>query len=244
MPYKRKTVVPNARLSDGGLRMFEGLSPKEKETVFGYFMSHWDAAREKNVSFDEIPELPKLDRRLSNCLEALCQSADEGIAEYWRIVARNHKNAPRTEEPLDNDTLTTGKPIIHPTNKQSNQSSIQPSSHPTLEEIKAYCLEKALPADAQSFWETMERQGWQSKDGRRVEDWKALLLSWGRGKAGKTVSAQRYNQRSYTEEDLLAVSPDLIAEARQMRDTEAINQGEGNGHESGDYRSQGSPEGL
>ena len=34
----------------------------------------------------------------------------------------------------------------------------------------------------------------------------------------KKVSAQDYNQRSYTEEELLAVSDDLIEEARKLRD--------------------------
>ncbi len=36
-------------------------------------------------------------------------------------------------------------------------------------------------------------------------------------KAGKSVSAQRYQQRDYTEEELLAVSDDLIEEARKRR---------------------------
>ena len=35
--------------------------------------------------------------------------------------------------------------------------------------------------------------------------------------SGKTVSAQQYTQREYTEADLLAVSDDLIAEARRLR---------------------------
>ncbi|MBQ6803698.1 MAG: DnaD domain protein, partial [Clostridia bacterium] len=34
---------------------------------------------------------------------------------------------------------------------------------------------------------------------------------------GKTVSAQQYTQREYTEEELLAVSDDLIEEARKQR---------------------------
>ena len=34
---------------------------------------------------------------------------------------------------------------------------------------------------------------------------------------GKTVSAQRYGQRDYTEEELTAVSGDLIEEARKNR---------------------------
>ena len=35
--------------------------------------------------------------------------------------------------------------------------------------------------------------------------------------SGKSVSAQQYTQRDYTEEDLLAVSDDLFAEARSMK---------------------------
>lgn len=37
-------------------------------------------------------------------------------------------------------------------------------------------------------------------------------------KSGKTVSAQQYGQRRYTEEELLAVSDDLIKEARERRE--------------------------
>ena len=39
----------------------------------------------------------------------------------------------------------------------------------------------------------------------------------GRKQYGKTVSAQQYTQRQYTEEELLAVSDDLIEEARRLR---------------------------
>ena len=218
MAYQRKNVVPNVRLSDGGLRMFEGLSPDEKETVFGYFMEHWDAARVKTVSPDAIPDLPKLERRLANCLEALCQSADEGISEYWRMVARNHRNAPRIEEPMDNDTLTTGKPIIHLSNKQSNEPINNSSIHPSITEIETYCQEKGLiSVDVQGFMETMERQGWRSKDGRVVEDWKSLIRAWGREKPGKTVSAQQYTQRNYQPGELDEVGDDLLEEARQQK---------------------------
>lgn len=38
-----------------------------------------------------------------------------------------------------------------------------------------------------------------------------------KGRGGKTVSAQQYGQRDYTEEELLAVSDDLIEEARKHR---------------------------
>ena len=42
-----------------------------------------------------------------------------------------------------------------------------------------------------------------------------------RGNAGKTVGAQAYTQRDYTEEELLAVSDDLIAEAKREKEYQA-----------------------
>lgn len=199
--------------------MFEGLSPDEKETVWMRYMEHWDAARVKNA--DNVPEKPKLERRLANCLEALCQSTDEGIAEYWRIVDRNNRNAPRgmlpSVEPVVNQSLSSGKPINNPINQLTNKESNNLSNHPTIAEVEAYCKEKGLNADVRGFMETMERQGWRDRDGRMVENWKTFLGKW--DKRGKTVSAQRYGQREYTEEELDAVSPDLIEEARAQRGT-------------------------
>ena len=216
MAYQRKTVVPNVSISDGGLRLFEALRPEEKEEVFQHFMTHWDAVRVKSISSDEIPELPRLERRMANCLEAMCQSADEGIANYWKIVERNNRNAPRDKQPVVIQSLSSGEQINNPLNQLTNEPINQPSNHPTINEIEAFCKENNLVSvDVQGFWETMERQGWRSKDGRPVEDWKSLLRSWGRT---KTVSAQQYTQRQYSEEELLAVSDDLIEEARRLRD--------------------------
>ncbi len=41
----------------------------------------------------------------------------------------------------------------------------------------------------------------------------------------KTVSAQQYTQRQYTEEELLAVSDDLIEEARKRREQSGMESG-------------------
>ena len=52
-------------------------------------------------------------------------------------------------------------------------------------------------------------------NGRRWEDEVPKAAPF----TGKQVSAQQYTQRQYTEEELLGVSDDLIAEARKLRDT-------------------------
>ena len=43
----------------------------------------------------------------------------------------------------------------------------------------------------------------------------------------KTVSEQQYTQRQYTEEELLAVSDDLIEEARKYRGKSGVESGAG-----------------
>ena len=52
-------------------------------------------------------------------------------------------------------------------------------------------------------------------NGRRWEDELPKAAAY----TGKTVSAQNYQQRDYSEDELLAVSEDLIAEARKQRVT-------------------------
>ena len=46
-------------------------------------------------------------------------------------------------------------------------------------------------------------------------------------KKQKTVSAQQYTQREYTEEELLAVSDDLIEEARKQREKSGMESSAG-----------------
>jgi hypothetical protein len=48
--------------------------------------------------------------------------------------------------------------------------------------------------------------------------WESLAEYWAAG-TPITVSAQQYGQRNYTEDELLGVSDDLIAEARRARET-------------------------
>lgn len=101
---------------------------------------------------------------------------------------------------------------------------------PTPEEVAAYCQERGNGVNPQRFVDVYAARGWKI-NGQKMEDWKAAVRTWeGREDygysghppdRGKTVSAQRYAQRSYTESELDAVSDDIIAEARELRGKEA-----------------------
>ena len=98
-------------------------------------------------------------------------------------------------------------------------------SPPTVDEVASYCRDRQNDVNAQRFVDFYAAKGW--KIGQNpMKDWKAAVRTWEQrdGEQGKkpvkTVSAQQYGQRHYTEEELLGVSDDLIAEARKQRDTE------------------------
>lgn len=93
-------------------------------------------------------------------------------------------------------------------------------SPPTLEEVQAYCRERGNKVDAEKFTDFYASKGWKVGN-QPMKDWKAAVRTWERDDRGygksKTVSAQNYQQRDYTEDELLAVGDDLIAEARARR---------------------------
>lgn len=92
---------------------------------------------------------------------------------------------------------------------------------PTVEAVAAYCLERGNRIDAAHFVDYYEARGWVLTNGKKMADWRAAVRTWEQRPnalpGGKTVSAQRYGQREYTEEELLAVSDDLMEEARARR---------------------------
>ena len=80
-------------------------------------------------------------------------------------------------------------------------------SPPTVEEVSAYCKERKNRVDAQRFVDFYASKGW--KVGQNpMRDWKAAVRTWEQRDNNtvqapvKTVSAQRYTQREYDEDDL------------------------------------------
>lgn len=93
---------------------------------------------------------------------------------------------------------------------------------PTVEKVAEYCRERNNGVDPQRFVDFYEAKGWRIGS-NPMKDWKAAVRTWEQrdsnpGKA-KTVSAQQYEQRRYSEDELLGVSDDLMAEARAARDS-------------------------
>ena len=87
---------------------------------------------------------------------------------------------------------------------------------PTVDDVKAYCQERNSTVDAERFVDFYSSKGWKVGS-QPMKDWKAAVRTWEKRDGGKTVSAQAYSQRTYTEDALEAVGDDLMAEIRRGR---------------------------
>lgn len=51
---------------------------------------------------------------------------------------------------------------------------------PTIDEIKAYCLERKNTVDAERFFDFYSANGWVQGRGKPIRDWKAAVRTWER----------------------------------------------------------------
>lgn len=148
---------------------------------------------------------------------------DEIENAYAAKCEKNRQN--RVSSIVNDRQRTMTNDDEHPQNININKKEIKENhlkvvkeklrfSPPTLEEVKAYCQERKNHVDADRFVDFYASKGWKVGN-QPMKDWKAAVRTWERGE--KTTSAQQYNQRTYTEDDLMAVSDDLMEEARRAR---------------------------
>ena len=74
---------------------------------------------------------------------------------------------------------------IQPTTTTTTTTTIKNASKrffpPTLEEVKAYCLERKNNVEAERFYDYYSANGWVQGKGKPIKDWKACVRTWERG---------------------------------------------------------------
>lgn len=81
---------------------------------------------------------------------------------------------------------------------------------PTVDEVRAYCRERGNTIDPEAFVAYYENRGWELSKGTKMKDWHLAIVTWEKHNfnkpgTGKTVTAQQYTQRDYTNEQELAM---------------------------------------
>ena len=96
--------------------------------------------------------------------------------ERQRLLASNEEcnatvtqcNATDIEEDIDKDKEE---------DKESKKKS-KKFAPPTLEEVKAYCLERKNNVDAQKFYDYFTVSNWIDSNGNKVKNWKQKVITW------------------------------------------------------------------
>lgn len=125
---------------------------------------------------------------------------------------------------ISNDIKCARNPIQSESNPNPNTKGETTKRErfvlPTLDEVKAYCEERHNKVNAQTFVDFYASKGWKVGN-QPMRDWKAAVRTWEKRESGggnvKTVSAQQYTQRQYTESDYDDLYTDVIEEARRAQ---------------------------
>lgn len=62
--------------------------------------------------------------------------------------------------------------------KDENKDKRKPFTPPTLEDVRAYCLERGNTVDPVKFWSYYDAGDWKDAKGNPVRNWKQKLLTW------------------------------------------------------------------
>ena len=173
----------------------------------------YDQLTEK-IEHDFFKYWRKCERNKTNRNTTLLPSVDERSTTGRPMDINVNTNAPSTQGftsflPSVDQWSTSGRPLVatklNPTKPNPTTTKTIASSPQTPHEVFEYAKEAGLGLaleEAKRFFNTFEGNGWHDKDGKPVRDWHNLLAVWAKGEKPKTVSAQQYKQRDYTESDL------------------------------------------
>ena len=127
-----------------------------------------------------------------------------------------------TWQPTGNQLATNGyhsigKDSIGKDSVYSGCDKSQPTrthfTPPTLEEVKAYCIERNNNIDAEYFIDFQEARGWVLSNGKKMKDWKATIRTWEKN----NFNRKPVNKNS--KEDAINVVKELINEYADEQST-------------------------
>lgn len=83
---------------------------------------------------------------------------------------------------------------------------------PTIDEVKAYCLERNNGVDAERWFDWYEANGWRSGK-NPMKDWRAAVRTWERGSENSKPASGR-NSGEFS--DIIQRTPEQEEESRKM----------------------------
>lgn len=190
-----------------GAYAFTGEEPSWPDGDIKWFV--WESLRQRIEACKRISE----SRRIAGGKGGRARQAEANESKPKQTQANESKANPDTDTESDIDTDSKRK-------VKKEKRFVKP----TVEEVEAFIREHSYPVDAQRFVDFYESKGWRVGN-QPMRDWQAAVRTWARNDRGgsqqkKTVFAQQYEQRDYSQQEPEPIPEWMTARWEQMQKKE------------------------
>ena len=125
------------------------------------------------------------------------------------------ENVPQNVPQFVPQSVHINKHKLNETKKEVPKGTEKKFTPPTLEEVRAYCIERKNQIDPQRFIDFYTANGWVQGKGKPIKDWKACVRTWEKDKPKEQQkqSTNKFNafpQREYTEADYAEIEKRMM----------------------------------
>lgn len=172
------------------------LSVKEVRTAISHLESTGEVARYKYPKFT-VFSINNFDKWQLGA--SIAAGYGQGEGKVRAGYGQQYKKVKESKE--DNISFFLSE------NQPKNLSTV--STIPTFEEVKAYIEEIGSTVDAQRFYSTYTAQGWKTKNGSPITDWKSTVRHW-QSTEGKFKTKPKSKSESVPESPMAEAYKSLV----------------------------------
>lgn len=218
-------MIPGFMLYMEDLMAFSDQMTAEEMGLVMFALVHYIATGEEPEDLEGLP---------LTCYRILRNNISRGYARYQKKAeagargGRASKNnsasskdesaSSKNESASSEDDSALVTLSLSPSQNVTLSPSQVVSLPPTRDEVREYAKTKTTTADPDRFFDYYEGRGWELRPGVPVKNWKSVFNIWvqnegEKSQKKKTVTAQQFPQRNYSDGEMSKFYTDLSAYA-------------------------------
>ena len=165
----------------------------------------WRWGKDKTLAYLRLLEELQMIERKSDSRKTLLSIVNYDIYQNGELNKQTvNRHSTDSEQTLSRHSADTDPPQTIMNNNENNKNKINNKGRfvkPSVEEIRAYCLERNNGINAQQFFDYYESKGWMIGK-NHMKDWKASVRTWENRRKGEangsvgTVSSDDEERRN------------------------------------------------
>lgn len=127
-----------------------------------------------------------------------------------------YQGCEQQNEPQMNNKRTASEQQLNTNKNVKNNKNVKEDinnrpNRPTVEEVRAYCVERKNNVDPQKFVDFYTANGWVQGKGKPIKDWKAAVRTWERNSKPTSPKKNAFTQITQNDYDFDSLEKDLLS---------------------------------